>query len=412
MRNSMKPEEIFTPRAAEINEDMYVARPDLEDSLKSGLRTGFHIIVHGESGSGKTWLYKKVFREKKFTVVIANLANAARLGSINKEFENLVDRECKAEKIGYSESKGIGTPIKLSHTGDYKIGDMEPFESILNFIAKKVKRGMGVLVLDNLEAIRDRHNMMEELANIITLLDDERYASYGIKILLVGVPGDLKEYFLSTPNLSTIANRLRETPEVSRMTHEQCSELVLRGFKDKLHYKVFDDTILKNHCTWVTDRLPQRVHEYCLELAFICEKKQSIEKEDLELANSKWLASSLSANYALVESMMNERDTKVGRRNQTLFSLGTYDKAEFRWSDIEEEVRKNFPVSTQGKLINVAQILSGLSSHANPLIRRSPKGDMYIFSDPKCRMCLRLMLKKNPDDESVVKIILGNTNND
>jgi len=42
----MEPEKIFTPRSAEINEEMYVARPELEDSLISGLRTGFHIIIH------------------------------------------------------------------------------------------------------------------------------------------------------------------------------------------------------------------------------------------------------------------------------------------------------------------------------------------------------------------------------
>lgn len=403
----MKPEEVFTPRAADINEEMYVPRPDLERSLNSGMRTGFHLIVHGESGSGKTWLYKKVFREEKRTIIIANLANAARLGSISEEFRNLIDREGGAKKVGYSEKKGIRTAVQLAHEGNYKIGEMEPFEGILSFINKRAKKGRGVLILDNLEAIRERADLMEELANIITLLDDDRYASYNVKIVLVGIPGDLRTYFLSTPNLSTVANRLREIPEVSRMSPSQCSELVLRGFRDRLKYAIFDEDKMAEHCSWVTDRLPQRVHEYCLEIAFLCESSRSIAEEDLIEADKRWLAGSLSANYAIVESMMNERDTKVGRRNQTLFSLGTYDKEEFRSSDIETEIRNNFPTSTHEKALNIAQILSGLSSRENPLIRRSPKGDAYTFSDPKYRMCLRLMLEKNSDDESVRKVRLG-----
>jgi hypothetical protein len=288
-------------------------------------------------------------------------------------------------------------------TGEYEIGEMEPYESILSFIASRSKKGAGVLILDNLEAIRDRKDLMAELANIITLLDDDRYASYRVKIVLVGVPGDLKAYFLETPNLATVANRLREIPEVSRMTVDQCSELVLRGFRDKLKYSIFNEKKITDHCSWVSDRLPQRVHEYCLELSFFCESNRSISETDLVEADKKWLASSLSANYAVVESMMNERDTKVGRRNQTLYSLGTITSEEFRWSDIETEVRKNFPKSTNSKALNISQILSGLSSRANPIIRRSPKGDSYTFTDPKYRMCLRVMLKKHDDDESVRK---------
>ncbi|MCA6556445.1 MAG: hypothetical protein IM583_07410, partial [Pseudanabaena sp. M114S2SP2A07QC] len=61
-QQSKKPEEVFTPRASDINESMYVDRPDLEADLKKGLRSGMHLLIYGESGSGKTWLYKRVLK--------------------------------------------------------------------------------------------------------------------------------------------------------------------------------------------------------------------------------------------------------------------------------------------------------------------------------------------------------------
>jgi hypothetical protein len=261
-----------------------------------------------------------------------------------------------------------------------------------------------------LEAIRDHMHLRGELANIITLLDDERYARYDVKILIVGIPADLRKYFLSTPNLTTVGNRLREIPEVSRMTETQCAQLVRTGFMDKLRYSVYDADDLAQHTAWVTDRLPQRLHEYCLELAFLCEGARAVAQENLDDADRKWLAGSLSASYAVIESVMNERDTKVGRRNQTLFSLGSFDREEFRWSDIEAELRKNFPVSTHRKTLNISQILSGLASGHNPIIRRSPKGDTYTFSDPKYRMCLRLMLEMQESNETVQKVSIEDAN--
>jgi hypothetical protein len=48
--------EVFTPRKADVNESMYVARGDLEAALKQRLLGSQHIVIHGESGCGKSWL--------------------------------------------------------------------------------------------------------------------------------------------------------------------------------------------------------------------------------------------------------------------------------------------------------------------------------------------------------------------
>ena len=49
-----RPQEVFTPRAAEINENMYVNRPNLEIRLKRAIQGSYHVIVYGDSGSGKS----------------------------------------------------------------------------------------------------------------------------------------------------------------------------------------------------------------------------------------------------------------------------------------------------------------------------------------------------------------------
>ena len=63
------------------------------------------MIIHGESGAGKPLLYKKTFRDAGVPFIVANLANASRLGSIAAELKNLVDREGDAVKTADEEEK-------------------------------------------------------------------------------------------------------------------------------------------------------------------------------------------------------------------------------------------------------------------------------------------------------------------
>jgi Cdc6-like AAA superfamily ATPase len=231
------PQDVFTPRAAQINESMYVPRPDLEKALSSALRGALNIIIHGESGTGKSWLYKRVFKDLNATVEIANLANASRFGTIKDEIRNLIERRGEAYKLGYSENKvaEIGVPGiakgGASHTGNYSIGQKEPLEACFEHVRGMAGAGVACIVLDNLESIFSNQELMKELADIVILLDDDRYSRHQVKLLIVGVPSGVKEYCAKTPNMSTVANRLYEIPEVSRLTSDQASELIRRGFK-------------------------------------------------------------------------------------------------------------------------------------------------------------------------------------
>lgn len=404
---NLKPEKVFTPRAAEVNSDMYIPRPTLESALKKALRGNLHIVIHGESGTGKSWLYKRIFSSTGVSFLVANLANASRLGSIALELKNLIDRDGKAIKTGYEEEKSAGVGVglakaDLSHVGQYEIGQLEPFEACLASLRNKAGRNSAVLVFDNLEAAFT-DPLLKELANLIILCDDERYAKYEVKILIVGVPAGVKEYYYRTPHHATVANRLYELPEVSRLSNEECTLLVQRGFVEKLRYSVENIDSLKSHVAWVTDRIPQMVHEYCLEAAFLGEENRSLLNAQVSEADIAWMSKSLYHAYTVAEEHMNERDTKAGRRNQTLYALSLCMNEQFKAPEIETLIRQQFPMSTSSTALNVLQTLSQLASTERPIVRRSPKGDAFTFADPRYRMVLRSMLRKT-NDERVEKM--------
>ncbi|WP_313231226.1 AAA family ATPase [Stenotrophomonas acidaminiphila] len=397
------PEDVFTPRKAVINEEMYMPRPSLETALKQGLRGNVHLVIHGDSGTGKSWLYKKTFSDLKATSVVANLANAARLGSISSELDVILDEIEPNRKIGDSQQKDAKVSAAvleggISQTNDFEIARPDPFRAVLKHIRKKAGDGYGVLVFDNLEAIFSDEKLLREIASLILLCDDERYAQYRVKILLVGVPNDVKNYFYRTDYLTTVASRLTELPEVDRLTVTACNELIKKGFTDKLQYKVYSLEDLQKHVSWVTGRIPLHVHEYCLELAFKCETSRLVTESDVTEADVVWLSKNHMNAYSVVESHMNEKDTKAGRRNQTLFCISLIDKEQFKSSDVEEVHRREFPNSTQGIALNTSQTLASLTAGDNPIIKRTPKGDAFTFTYPLYRLALRAMLIKTTDE--------------
>jgi len=404
------PEEVFTPRNPEVNERMYIERSKLERDLQNALKGNQHIIIHGESGTGKSWLYKRVFALTKTHYEVGNLANASRFKGIAKELENLVDRKGDAEVTEYTEEKSAGASAgvfkgDLKHSKKHVKGRKEPFERCLEAIRKDGGSGPAVLVLDNLESIFDSADLMNELADLVILLDDPRYAKYRVRLLLVGIPHGVRDYFNRTKNRAPVANRLVELPEVSRLSDREATSFINRGFVDVLKYAFGPDarSQVTYHIPWVTDRIPQRLHEYCLHLAYLAQQNaNTVTTEMFEEADRMWLSGSLSLAYGVIERLMNKRDAKVGRRNQTLYVLGRIGPSEFHVPDVEALLRSHFPSTTFAKTLNVSGTLSDLSKGEAPLLRRAPNADGYIFMDPVFRMCLRAMLRKR--GESVTRV--------
>ncbi|AOP33814.1 nucleoside triphosphate hydrolase [Leptospira tipperaryensis] len=407
-------EQVFTPRASKVNSKMYIFRDEIEKAFESAFKSSKHIIVHGESGSGKSWLYKNYFRNNNIFYEPANLANAARFDSISKELENNLNRLEKAKEIEYTETKeaemGLGVlswlsaKLKLNHIKKYSLTTKEPYEAILQYINQKSNKSKGVLVLDNFEAILGSPKLMQELSNIIILLDDERYSQYKVKILLVGTPSNIREYFKDLSSKETITNRLVEIPELPRFSDTESKTLVKRGFIELLKYQsdFFDPT--SQHIHFVTDGIPDKLHDYCLILANNT-PELSISQSALDKTDSDWLRQHLSDAYQTIVSLMNARTTEMGRRNQVLYALGKIKSSEFNYQSVETIVREEFPLNTSRTQLAIGQILSELSSIEGGILKRSQKKDAYLFRDPVYKMAIRSILKKQ-SDETVERIFI------
>jgi hypothetical protein len=101
---------------------------------------------------------------------------------------------------------------------------------------------------------------------------------------------------------------------------------------------------------------------------------------------------------------MNERETKIGRRNQVLYVLGKIEKRVFSINEVETMLRREFPKSTADTTLAVGQMLGELANGGKPIIKRSAKGSSYEFKDARFAMALRVLLQKDPTRETVSKL--------
>lgn len=99
-----RPEEVFTPRG-EFNPRMYTPRTSLESDFRTKLRQSSHLVLYGESGCGKSWLYRSFFSENAVTFKIVNLADASRNGKITPEILRAVDPTPGGQLTGYDTKK-------------------------------------------------------------------------------------------------------------------------------------------------------------------------------------------------------------------------------------------------------------------------------------------------------------------
>ncbi len=227
--------EVFTPRNSNVNADMYIGRPYLEKVLFRSVMGSMHSFLFGESGNGKSWMYKNVFYEKSINHVIANCANASRKNSITDEIYSVCVKTGSPTKTSYKEKKEAGisagfASADLSHEGEYQIKQEDNLITAFDSLSKVSSGSKSVIVLDNVETIFDNKKLMGELADLIILLDDSRYAKFGVKFLIVGIPSEVNKYFSTSKNSSSVGNRVEEIQRVSGLDYTQVLDLIGRGF--------------------------------------------------------------------------------------------------------------------------------------------------------------------------------------
>jgi hypothetical protein len=179
----LTPGQVFTPRSADVT-SMYVERPALEDAL-SGLFDSNEVrYLYGHSGSGKTWLYKSVFRRNDvyfYDIPLQGLATddvsfddliRQHLGILRGRIESsTIDAKALDGRIG-GVGGGVGTSTKS-----------RPFErSPLDMLLAKIRELAGerraVLVFENVERGVRRSDVLGALTNIIMSVDQTSFAAH------------------------------------------------------------------------------------------------------------------------------------------------------------------------------------------------------------------------------------------
>ena len=403
--------DVFTPRSSEVNNEMYIHRRLEESELIEALEEGMHVLLYGESGNGKSWLYKKVLADKNIPYISVNLANASRLHSITQVIMNECIKDGDAVSTGYTEEKGAegGIPlikVGVKHQAQYKVQENEGLLRAYNsfnetFPVKKV------IVLDNLEAIFNTPDLMKELADLIILLDDAKYAKFQITFLIVGTKREVIQYFNQTPNTQSVANRLEELPELEGLDKEQVRLLIQKGFVELLEAPLSENDIelMTNHIFQITFGFAQRVQEYCLVLAKIMDTNEwKFKESQFQLANAKWLQKSLSNAKSIVSSHFNSRDTDIKRRNQVIYCISKLGHSEFSSNDIDELIQRYFS-QTAKQNMGISQILINLSTgnDVRPALISPTSHKNYIISDPRFLMCIQIMFELNDEELSILK---------
>lgn len=406
--------EVFTPRRTDVNQSIYIERENLEGEIKNALKGSLHIFLRGNSGNGKSWLYRKVLAELDVHCVEANCANAARLKSLTREIYESSVPSGKSTIEGYDETKSAGLSAGLAnghlkHTNRYALKEDEKLLVAFSQMRSEAGSKLTVLILDNLEAIFSSQEIMDELGNILMLLDDPRYSKKNVKILLVGTPRSIVEYYSKLDNFLTIGNRVQELSEVSPLTKNQVYKLTRKGLIERLRIEVDNDTFRdwQDHIYNVTLGIPQRVHEYCEQLAYILEDNGWRDTfVQLEEADRSWLKLGLRESCYIVEGLMNNHTAKTGRKDQVLYALGKIGVTSFTSKDIENWIRNNFIDSTKGVTLPISKVLSDFTKGDRAILQRTRNSSVYTFTDSRYIMALRVMLNKREGDERVVKLAI------
>ena len=88
-------------------------------------------------------------------------------------------------------------------------------ENPVERIYKKLSdKKTSVLVLDNIEHISHSSERLIELNSLLMKIDNINFAHYNVKILVVGTPNGVNQFYSNIDNLETISNRLEEISEV------------------------------------------------------------------------------------------------------------------------------------------------------------------------------------------------------
>lgn len=399
-----QPYEVFTPRFHEINPYTYVARSKHEVELRNALYRTQHVVLTGDSGAGKTWLYKKVLSDAGIPSETLNLSIASKFGDLDSAFRAKLAENDVSETTSVVVNKEAGfTPwgmggFKASRTETSGHFEPDPVAVLFSHMNKKYNGKKSVLVLENFEQIIRNTKIVKQVSDLIMLLDDPYYGNLGVKLIVVCVPSHVSRIMASAATSSTISNRLYELQEIGRLEVDEANELVRKGFSALGIINAGES--FANTVSWLTNRGAQHMQQLCLCVAEGVVGQVHLTDEILQSGVRRWLNTSLMPDYEDVMFHLQSAKSEALRLRQLLYVMSRTTQSSFSSKALGIQLKQSFQ-STLGcsGRVRIDHILRQLASSSRPLIRIEEGSETYHFVKPTYRLILRSLAARAQDDQ-------------
>lgn len=406
---AIQPQQVFTPRSGDVT-DMYVDRPALERTLTRLFSSDEVIYLHGVSGSGKSWLFKKVFSEQDVfwkTIGVHKYLS----GDFDKAYEELLHELGHTEAIESSDARSAGANIGAQGIGLSGESASESryrhFEgNRLAQLARAMRQAAGerhcCIVFENVERAVANTKSLEKIIEVVMSVDDGALPDNRVKVLFVGIVPDLIDRLSTIDSANPLLTRISSL-EVQPLSEAEAKQLIERGFFEKLglqsDLKVDD---LVKEILERTDGIPFHVHYYCRELAELSFAAGRITQDHIKEADKVWKEGVIRNQYDRVIGFTNAMDTAKKVRTKVLYVIARMDLKKFRSVDVKAEIDRGFSKDN----ISAAAVTASLNELAgetvkatlpkDPLleiIERPTGGREYRFKGPLERAAARFALE-------------------
>lgn len=403
------PGNVFTPRSPNVT-DMYVRRPALEDAL-SGLFDSNEVrFLYGHSGSGKTWLYKSVFRESDvyfYDIALPEMDESTSFDDVIRQHLGHLGVRAEASSTHASavEGKIAGLGGATGKSTKFNPYERPPLDILLGKIRELANERRAVLVFENIERGARRPDVLAALTNVIMSIDQSKFAENDVRVLFVGTVRDLVNRISELPHSAPVRSRLVTLPEVSRLSVAEARQLVEHGFFDLLQLDpVVGRVGLVGRVLERTDRLPLHIHAYCLELAKCAiSRGRKVDQVAEETGFHRWVSGKVAQYVDGVFAHMNSKDTELKVRTRVLYCVANTQLSEFRSLDVKNMLDNDWP-ELEPNTASVSTALNELASEASktkdrldPILERVTRSGVYHyrFIDPAYRIAAKIGLRKN-----------------
>ncbi len=396
--HSKKPEEVFLPRTSSIEWKLYINRPKYEIEFEKKLSTaGKNLYIFWMSGVWKSFLYKKNLN-KKYVVISAwdirkQSIEALILTGLGKSTSHTTTRNTKK-----STSIWLNSPIVAKW--DIEVQNTEVIiwdQNLLKEVLKESEKlGIVYWIIDNIEQISKDTSCVSSIIELAKKLSDDSNYETNVKIILVSTTKWKRDFWNTIQELYSDEKPFKSVLweiEIGRMEIDEATKYVNDGFAECW---LSIETEYVNKILIATDRIPYELAQLCLEIGQLTKRKWEIVIDEIWLNEgmTSWIRENFSTDIRKIDSAKNSNNTAIKLRDKVLFTIAQIDEYSFKSAFLVEKIEFYIWIATGTSA--VSQALERLVTDWI-LERNDPSTSeaLYRFCEPKQKLVLRYVLKKN-----------------